>query len=122
MNFKEGIPIFRQIVEDVKSKIVSGYYQPGQRIESVRDLASLYGVNPNTIQKALTEMEMSHLLRADGPNGRYITEDYLLIDTIKKETINQMVHDFVVQMKQIGISIEDTVALIQKFNEGDHYE
>ncbi len=122
MNFKEGLPIYRQIVDDVKSKIVSGFYQPGQRIESVRDLASMYGVNPNTIQKALSEMEMSHLLRAEGPNGRFITENNELIDTVKNQTIVKMVKDFVNQMKQVGLNIEDTMKLIQEVREGESNE
>ena len=122
MNFKEGIPIYRQIIKDVKSKIVSGYYQPGQRIESVRELASIYEVNPNTIQKALSEMEIINLLRADGPNGRYITENNSLIDMLKHETIVEIVNDFVIHMKQIGLSIEDTIELVKKSSEGDYNE
>ena len=122
MNFKEGLPIYRQIVDDVKSKIVSGFYQPGQRIESVRDLASMYGVNPNTIQKALSEMEMSHLLRAEGPNGRFITENNELIDTVKNQTIVKMVKEFVNQMKLVGLNIEDTMKLIQEVSEGESNE
>ncbi len=122
MNFKEGLPIYRQIVDDVKSKIVSGFYQPGQRIESVRDLASMYGVNPNTIQKALSEMEMSHLLRAEGPNGRFITENNELIDTVKNQTIVKMVKEFVNQMKLVGLNIEDTMKLIQEVREGESNE
>lgn len=122
MNFKEGIPIYRQIIKDVKSKIVSGYYQPGQRIESVRELASIYEVNPNTIQKALSEMEMGNLLRADGPYGRYITDNNVLIDMVKDETIVEIVNDFVMHMKQIGLSVDDTIELIKKSSEGDYNE
>ena len=82
----------------------------------------MYGVNPNTIQKALSEMEMSHLLRAEGPNGRFITENNELIDTVKNQTIVKMVKEFVNQMKQVGLNIEDTMKLIQEVREGESNE
>ena len=66
-------PIYLQLVEELQSRIVSGRYPPGTKVDSVRDLAAEAAVNPNTMQRALSELEQSGLLRAERTTGRYLT-------------------------------------------------
>lgn len=68
-------PIFIQIVERIQMEIISGKYSPGDKLPSVRDLAAVAAVNPNTMQKALTELERTGLVYSQRTSGRFITED-----------------------------------------------
>lgn len=114
MKFNDSAPIYLQIIEDIKSKIVSGHYTSGQRIESVRDMAMGYGVNPNTIQKALSECESQGLLYNQGPSGRFISEDEALIKQLKEDQIQLIVKQCVETMSRYGLSIDEMIALISK--------
>ncbi len=76
---KSDRPIYAQLLEELKKRIVSGYYQPGEKLLPVRELAQEAKVNPNTMQKALSELERQSLVFAVRTTGRYITEDTLLI-------------------------------------------
>lgn len=82
--FDRDRPIYAQLVEQLQRAIVSGAYAPGAKIPSVRELAAEAGVNPNTMQKALTELEQLGLLNTQRTNGRYVTEDTSLIATTRR--------------------------------------
>ena len=77
-------PIFIQIVERIQMEIISGKYSPGDKLPSVRDLAAVAAVNPNTMQKALTELERTGLVYSQRTSGRFITEDAKMIEELKK--------------------------------------
>ena len=77
-------PIYLQIIERVQMDIITGRYQPGDKLPSVRDLAQEAAVNPNTMQKALSELERSGLIYSQRTSGRFITEDKELIHQMKK--------------------------------------
>ena len=77
--FDAGRPIYAQIVERLKAKILAGEYPPGGHLDSVRDLAAVAGVNPNTMQRALAQLESEGLVRTERTSGRYVTEDIALI-------------------------------------------
>lgn len=119
MNFKEGIPIYLQLTQDIAHKIMSGQYQAGQRVESVRDLALTYGVNPNTVQKALTHAEQQGLVYASGTEGRFVTEDEALINKLRKETIELEVQAFLNQMRRLGISKTEIMAYLAQGENSD---
>ena len=76
-------PIYLQLMERIQQDIVSGIYKPGDRLPSVRDLAVEAAVNPNTMQKALSELERSGLVYSQRTSGRFITEDTRLLDEMK---------------------------------------
>ena len=94
-NFDNNIPIYVQIVDYLKTYIIRGEFKSGERLPSVRDLAALFKVNPNTMQKALGELENIKLIYTERTNGKYVTEDKKIIngyfmgsifsDAIKKE-------------------------------------
>ena len=81
--FNNSVPIYLQIVSEIKKQIVSGKLIPGERIPSVRELALTYKVNPNTMQKALIELEENGLIKTERTNGKFVTEDENIINKIK---------------------------------------
>lgn len=112
-------PIYAQIIEKVMIDIVSGHYQPGEKLPSVRDLAGKAAVNPNTMQKALSELERSGLVYSQRTSGRFITEDQTMIENAKKELAHTQIEEFMKKMNQLGLSKEETITLIQNSKEVD---
>ena len=82
--FSGDAPIYSQLIEQIKVGIVSGVFPPGERLPSVRDLATEAGVNPNTMQRALTELERDGLVYSQRTAGRFVTEDKAMIETAKR--------------------------------------
>ncbi len=113
MEFQSNIPIYVQIMDDIKLQIISGKLQPGDKLASVRDLAMAYGVNPNTMQKALSELEWEHLLYTMRTAGRYVTEDAVLIaqwrERLARERITQAVRD----LQHLGYQNEEILEFLQ---------
>lgn len=81
--FDAGRPIYAQLVERLKARILAGTYPPGGHLDSVRDLAAAAGVNPNTMQRALAQLESEGLVRTERTSGRYVTEDTNLIEQLR---------------------------------------
>lgn len=111
-------PIYAQLVERIQMQIVSGCYAPGARLPSVRDLAAIAAVNPNTMQKAFAELEKSGLIVTQRTNGRMVTEDAGLIDSIRKSMGKDHLENFLTKMKELGFSREEILALIERTYEG----
>lgn len=111
-NLDSSRPIYLQIIERVQMDIITGRYQPGDKFPSVRDLAQEAAVNPNTMQKALSELERSGLIYSQRTSGRFITEDKELIHQMKKELAAAEVSAFVAHMKQLGITPEEIRQLL----------
>ena len=107
-------PIYLQLMERIQQDIVSGIYKPGDRLPSVRDLAVEAAVNPNTMQKALSELERSGLVYSQRTSGRFITEDTQLLDEMKTSLASEHILQCLEKMKQLGFQKEETAALIQK--------
>lgn len=106
-------PIYAQIIEELQLRIVSGEYRAGQRMPSVRELAAQAEVNPNTMQKALSEMEQKGLLYSQRTSGRFVTEDQNMIEKIKKNLAKEQIIAFVENMRQLGFNNEDILAQVQ---------
>lgn len=113
-HFDNDRPIYTQLLEQILFLIVSGQYPPGSKLPSVRDLASEASVNPNTMQRALTELERSGLIYSQRTSGRFVTEDRAMIqkmkDTIGKDKILALFKD----MEQLGYDPDQTISLIHK--------
>lgn len=112
-NFDNERPIYVQIVEKLKIAIVTGYYPPGSKIPSVRDLASLLKVNPNTLQKALGELESDKLIYTERTNGKYVTEDIKRIAREKETIASNIVNSFLEEMNKIGIKKDEIIKYLQ---------
>lgn len=122
-NLDSSRPIYLQIIERVQMDIITGRYQPGDKLPSVRDLAREAAVNPNTMQKALSELERSGLIYSQRTSGRFITEDKELIHQMKKELAAAEVSAFVAHMKQLGITPEEIRQLLaETIEEEENHE
>lgn len=122
-NLDSSQPIYLQIIERVQMDIITGRYQPGDKLPSVRDLAQEAAVNPNTMQKALSELERSGLIYSQRTSGRFITEDKELIHQMKKELAAAEVSAFVAHMKQLGITPEEIRQLLaETIEEEENHE
>ena len=108
-------PIYVQLIERVKTRIVSGEYEPGGQIPSVRELADTEGVNPNTMQKALAELERIGLLNSQRTVGRFITEDNALIAKLRAELAEGYIARFIGEMAALGVTPDEAVKLILDF-------
>lgn len=112
--FDNERPIYIQLVEMIRIDIVSGKFKKGQKLPSVRELALIMKVNPNTMQRALVELEDEKLIYTERTNGKYVTEDEKLIEKIKKQLAQEKVNNYLNSMKNIGISYELAVKYLQE--------
>lgn len=116
-------PVYTQIVEKIQMQIVSGYYAPGDKLPSVRELAAQASVNPNTMQKAFAELERSGLIKTQRTSGRTVTEDLSMIKNIQMELANQNIRLFFENMKELGFEPKEIKALLDRAaEEGNAYE
>ena len=118
-NLNSDRPIYAQILERIQMQIVAGVYQPGTKIPSVRELAADAGVNPNTMQKALAELERSGLVMTQRTSGRVVTEDLNMIKETRNQLAGEQVRDFVKRMKDLGFDREDIIDLLRKETGGE---
>ena len=112
-------PIYIQLVERIQKMIISGYYPPGGRLPSVREMAAEAAVNPNTMQKAFAELERSGLIITQRTNGRNVTEDAALIDDIRKTLADEHMELFFEGMKELGYTRKMVIELIENY-EGEN--
>lgn len=118
MEFQSNIPIYLQIMDDIKQQIVSGKLKPGDKLASVRDLAMQYGVNPNTMQKALSELEWEKLLYTMRTAGRYVTEDAALIGVLREQLAQERIIGLLNELQQLGYQNEEILNLLQRYMKG----
>lgn len=114
---KSDQPIYSQLVEQIKLGIVSGLYLPGDRLASVRDMAMEAGVNPNTMQRALQELEREGMVYSQRTSGRFVTEDRAVIDNAKKRLASEQVKSFISAMEKLGYSREEIISLLEESKE-----
>ena len=113
-------PIYLQLMERIQRDIIAGVYQPGDKLPSVRDLALEAAVNPNTMQKALSELERSGLVYSQRTSGRFITEDTEMLTQMKKELATEHIQEFFQKMEQLGFSRAEPLTLVTKAAEGEN--
>ncbi|MEY8323651.1 GntR family transcriptional regulator [Lachnospiraceae bacterium 54-11] len=110
-------PIYAQILEVIQYQIVAGRYQPGERLPSVRDLASEAGVNPNTMQRALAELERNGLVMAQRTSGRVVTENMEMISEIRNKLAREQIREFIDKMKKLGFEKKEILSLLEEDGE-----
>ena len=115
--FDSSRPIYAQLVERLKAKILAGIYPPGGHLDSVRDLAAAAGVNPNTMQRALTELERDGLVYSQRTSGRYVTEDQTAITEARHALAADRVRSFLTDMERLGFEKEDLLSLLRQESE-----
>lgn len=111
MNFESNIPIYLQIMDDFKKQIVKGIWHGGDKVDTVRELAVSYGVNPNTVQRSLSELEREGLLYSERTSGRFITKDEQLIQRLKEEYAFAIMDDCIHALRDLNFDDEMIIEL-----------
>jgi len=114
LNFDNNVPIYIQIMDNIKKDIISGKLKAGEKLLSVRELSIQLKVNPNTLQKSLSELENLKLIYTERTNGKYVTEDIKLIEKFRKDEALNLTKNYINSMKQLGITKEE----IKKYLKG----
>lgn len=112
-NLDSDRPIYLQLMERIQHDIISGSYKPGDKLPSVRELAMEASVNPNTMQKALSELERIGLVHSRRTSGRFITEDETMIKQLKTETATEHIREFLKSMEYLGFTRPEILELVQ---------
>lgn len=117
-NFKNGIPIYTQIVDELTMRIASGAYAPGEKLDSVRDMAMDAGVNPNTMQRALSEIERRGLVYSERTSGRFVTRDENVLKELHKKLAGRYLDEFVEKLQKIGMDEKEISDFIKEAGNG----
>ena len=115
--FDNNVPIYIQLLEYMKIYLISGVFKCGEKLPSVREFATTFKVNPNTMQKALVELESMKLIYTERTNGKYVTNDTKLIEKLKDEYAMTLAHSYFVGMKRIGLGKADSIKYLERMNE-----
>lgn len=111
-NLSTDRPIYIQLMEHIQLLIISGYYKPGDKLPSVREFAAEASVNPNTMQKALSELERANLIYTNRTSGKFITEDDSMIAVMKQSLAKEEVRKFLDGMKKLGFTKQETLDIL----------
>lgn len=112
--FSNDMPIYLQVLEHIKMQIIAKEYKSNQKLPSVRELSLIFEVNPNTIQKALAELEDIGLIFTERTNGKFVTDDLKIIKKITEQTVSGKIKDFFESMAKLGFSKQEILDLISK--------
>ena len=112
--FSNDAPIYAQLIEQIKVGIVTGGFPRGERLPSVRDLATDAGVNPNTMQRAMTELEREGLVYSQRTAGRFVTEDETMIQQAKRGLAERHIKLFLAAMTRLGFQPEEMIDLLRQ--------
>lgn len=112
-DFDSNIPIYLQLEEEVKKDIMRKKYKPGDKIPSVRELALKYEVNPNTVQKALQNLERTGIIKSERAVGRFVSEDPETIHQAKQTISTQIINHFIDQMHDLDYDDHEIIEMIK---------
>ncbi len=113
--FQSDRPIYAQLMEQIKRRIITGIYPPGEKMPSVRELAAEASVNPNTMQRAFAQLEQEGLLYTQRTSGRFVTEDQQRILEMKTEMADELAKRFLEDMEQLGYNCRQAVEVLERF-------
>ena len=117
--FQDHLPIYAQLMDTLKRRIVTGRYLPGEKLPSVRELAAEAGINPNTVQRAFSELEREGLIYTQRATGKYVPANEADIKSAREALARTQVADFLRAMQSLGFSVGDVIVLLQSFNESE---
>ena len=115
--FDNNIPIYIQLLEYMKIYLISGVFKCGDKLPSVREFANTFKVNPNTMQKALSELESMNLIYTERTNGKYVTKDEKLILKLKDEYATTLARSYFEGMKKIGLGKADSIRYLERISD-----
>ena len=121
-NLSKERPIYIQLVEQIKLQILSGHYRPGERFPSVRELATEAAVNPNTMQKALAELEREGFVYSKRTSGRFVTDNKELIEKERKKLVKDNVKKTLDTLINLGYTNDEILSLVEEILREDNNE
>ena len=116
--YDTNVPIYLQLIEKIQRMIVTGEWRAGERIPAVREMALAFGVNPNTMQRALAELERDGLLYSERTSGRFVTEDQAHILRLRDSLAGAVLREFLSRMEGLGCKREEILPLLRRELEG----
>jgi len=108
------IPAYIRIMQTIRQEIFSGELEPNQKMNSIKDLSKKYKVNPNTVQRALANLEEEGLLRSNRTAGKYVTDNKLLIKSIRCKEARKVTEEFISSLENLGIHPDELVKLFSE--------
>ena len=112
-NFKNDTPIYLQIIDEIKKLIITGKYLPEQKLPSVRDFSASFRVNPNTVQKALLELESEGLIYTERTSGKFVTNNLSVIENAKNDAIVKLTLNFLNEAQTLGVTKQSIIDIIE---------
>lgn len=105
-------PVYQQIMAAIRGAILTGELPPGKKVPSVRDLAAQAQVNPNTMQRALTELEREGLLISGGTSGRTVTQDQDVLQAMRRQTLEELAREWAEKFRVFGLTPRQAAQLL----------
>lgn len=115
--FDNNIPIYIQLLDYMKIYLISGVFKCGEKLPSVREFSETFKVNPNTMQKALSELESMNLIYTERTNGKYVTNDKKIIDKLKNEYAMTLAKSYFQGMKRIGLGMAESIKYLERIDD-----
>lgn len=112
--FNNNVPIYLQIADQITKDIISGKYQKGMQIPTVREFAIIFSANPNTCQRAIVELTNQGLLVSASTNGKFVTNDEKIISDIKQKILNQIIDDFIIEINDYGFDKKEALEKLER--------
>ncbi len=112
MDFKSNIPIYLQVVDDIKKQIANGILKPGDKLLSTRELANYYTINPNTSMRVYSELESEGITFTKRGLGTFVSEDANLVQRLKNEMAERLIQQFIEEFKAFGYTKEDVIEIV----------
>lgn len=122
MLFNENEPIYIQVYNHILIQIATGKYPVGEKIPSVRELSINLKINPNTISKALKELENLNIIYAKRGIGNFVSEDEDKIRSLKEDILKKITTNFIENLKKLGITLNEVKNILNKTEKGEDYE
>jgi len=113
MEFNNNIPIYIQVINEIKKDMVNGVLALGEKLPSGRELAYKYKINPNTANRIYKEMESEEICFTKRGLGTYVTEDVNKLKNIREEMASSLLEHFIEGMKQLGFTKEELIQLLE---------
>jgi GntR family transcriptional regulator len=114
MEFDNNIPIYIQVIQDIKKDIITGVLKPGDKLPSGRDMALKYKINPNTASRIYRELELQEICFTKRGLGTFVTEENEKIISIRKDMANELLEQFINGMKSLGIQKQEIMILLDE--------
>jgi GntR family transcriptional regulator len=117
LEFNNNYPIYLQVVDDIKRKIIKNELNPGDKLPSNSELAIIYKINPNTVQRIYKQLEYENICFTRRGLGTYVSEDPDITKKIKNEFISNLINDFIFQMDSVGFSLTEIIKTLNDIKE-----